>query len=121
MTWASWLGSEFSAGEQADALVSGPDADPDGDGRSNVLEYALASSPKTNDANVGLEVFTANPIRLRHPIVNAGDITYTIERSDDLANWTEVSDLVVEETGAKRTVRLNSVDAFYRLRVAVGQ
>ena len=38
--------SNFTVAEQGNAAISGPAADPDGDGVSNVLEYAFASNPK---------------------------------------------------------------------------
>lgn len=40
-----WARSEFSPAELADPSVSGPDADPDGDGLANAIELAFGSDP----------------------------------------------------------------------------
>ena len=39
LTYNIWAAREFDAGELANANISGPDADPDGDGVPNLLEY----------------------------------------------------------------------------------
>lgn len=48
--WAVWQAEQFTAGELASGTISGPMADPDSDGRPNLLEYAFGSAPKTRDA-----------------------------------------------------------------------
>jgi hypothetical protein len=40
-----WARAEFSPAELNDAMVSGPDADPDGDGLANLIELALGGEP----------------------------------------------------------------------------
>ena len=40
-----WASSQFSAGELTDPNISGPTADPDGDGLANVIELAFGSDP----------------------------------------------------------------------------
>ena len=45
-----WDNFHFTSAERDDLLISGPDADPDGDGRSNADEYALATNPRLRDA-----------------------------------------------------------------------
>lgn len=42
--WGNWVNLSFPVADPPE--VKGPDADPDGDGISNALEYALGTSPK---------------------------------------------------------------------------
>ena len=42
----SWIQKHFSSAEQKNALISGPDRDPDNDGLSNKQEYFFSSDPK---------------------------------------------------------------------------
>ena len=44
-TFAVWQNSHFTLEQLADALISGPAADPDGDGISNAQEYRLGLPP----------------------------------------------------------------------------
>ena len=48
--WNQWRAAKFMPGEMSQPLVSGADADPDADGRRNVLEYAHNRPPKLADA-----------------------------------------------------------------------
>ena len=58
----AWLMAQFSAADLADpakeATVWGHKADPDGDGRDNLMEYALGLNP-TNSADIGQGVTSA--------------------------------------------------------------
>lgn len=61
--FAKWQAANFSAAELADAAVSGPNADPDGDGSNNLVEHAFGSDPRTGAASgvpegLGLPVFS---------------------------------------------------------------
>ncbi len=44
--YAAWRSGEFSVEEVADAGISGPDEDPDGDGLENWREWLRATRPK---------------------------------------------------------------------------
>lgn len=89
----TWQLQHFTAAELASATVSGDTADPDGDGISNLLEYALNLDPKA--ANVtGLPtsslstVSGAQYLTLTYTQVKAAaDITYVPQVSGDLATW----------------------------------
>ncbi len=50
MSFAQWRTLHFNATEQADPLLSGPEADFDGDGKVNLIEYAIGTDPKLADA-----------------------------------------------------------------------
>ena len=54
-----WAHAYFTPGQRADSTVAGPDADPDGDGVSNLLEFAFNldptfAEPATMTAGTGL-------------------------------------------------------------------
>jgi glucose/arabinose dehydrogenase/mono/diheme cytochrome c family protein len=124
----TWRLSRFSAAQLADPLVSGPDADPDGDGLMNSLEFAMESSPLS---------FDLPP----EPGLQDGHLTLTYRRSkavDAAAFWGEYSTNLVEwlsgpahveeiqrtDGGELETVTLRSVapmsarpEGYLRLRV----
>ncbi len=45
-SFTGFTGAHFTPAERADPLVSGPAADPDGDGVPNLLEYAFGTDPR---------------------------------------------------------------------------
>ncbi len=53
--YAAWKDTAgfFTAAEKADPAVSGMDADPDGDGLSNALEFACGTHPRTSSVGMG--------------------------------------------------------------------
>lgn len=87
--FAAWQGTQFPGGGGA----SLPGADPDGDGLTNTLEYALALPPATPGANGtrGQILSGQRTLRLDMPSPNPGDVIYTIEAGTDLANWSVIA------------------------------
>lgn len=90
MTAADWRGLEFE-GELTDPLT-GLDADYDGDGVVNLLEFALGTSAR-EAGDHALPTFRFQSVAgsdyallsvPRNPCANA---TYTIQRADNLAEW----------------------------------
>lgn len=93
IAFQDWKSSRFTAEEIADAAVSGPTADPDGDGVNNFLEYAFGLDPMT-PARDGLPVL--NTVRVDgadylslsfNRLKTSGDLTYVVESSSDLSTW----------------------------------
>lgn len=86
-----WRDSTFGS-SSTNAVVAGWDADPDGDGRSNLLEFALGTGALAGDGSSGIvlgsEMFggatyqTLTVERVRRPAVD-----YIPEVSSDLVNW----------------------------------
>jgi hypothetical protein len=99
-TWSSYF---FNAAQLADNLISGTDADPDGDGMSNLLEYILGSLPNKPDAVAHAPEATIVEdggqswltVTMSVP-ESIGDAELTIEVSDDLNTWSS-SNADVEE------------------------
>jgi len=124
----SWLAAHFSSADQADPAVSGDSADPDGDGASNFLEYALGSDPRSSSAPPPLSVrATPGALVLDYPAPRP-ELRYVAETSTDLATWTTdgVADAPApgENPGDRRgaTAARGETDrVFLRLRVTPRQ
>jgi hypothetical protein len=133
-TLTTWKEDKFSPGDMADPAISGTLADSDGDGFSNLMEYALGMNPKAADQPQLLEGqvinghLTLTYMRSKAP----GDITFTVEVSDDLQTWTsgpphtslpvttldtgfnqtiQVSDGIPSPSGGPRFIRLRVAEA----------
>jgi len=50
--YTAWRDTEFTAQQAADPLISGPEADPDGDGFTNLEEFAFGGDPLVPDAGL---------------------------------------------------------------------
>ena len=78
ITYATW--------KAANGIVEDT-ADPDGDGISNVLEYAFGSDPR-DPTSLRLPAMDATTLTLRIPVrPGAMDIQRTLEASSDLEVW----------------------------------
>jgi hypothetical protein len=84
-----WVQAQFNTDERIDPAVSGPGADPDGDGFVNLLEYAFCSNPKSPDSlerpvsGLSEGALSIAFTRRKH----ASDLAYVVEVSDDLQTW----------------------------------
>lgn len=95
-TWAADFG-----------LIGFPDDDEDGDGISNLMEFALAGDPKTADLSI-LPVAERQEgrlaLRFQRPALTAG-LTYRVEFSSDLEHWSsDRAQLLSADPGAGDTV-----------------
>ena len=126
----SWRSNHFSAEELGnpalEATLWGNDADPDGDGLVNLLEYACGTDPESSDANPtgfaleneGGEVLTLTYQRN----LEATDVSFLVQKTDSLGSWTGVSDSAVSTAGTietrKATVSRDGFDKLWlRLKV----
>lgn len=140
-SFAAWTAQHFTPAEQGNPAVSGPDADPDGDGLSNYLEYALGRDPRVANASgatlvtverdpaTGSSYLTLTYHRLKAP----REFTCHLETADLLGAWTEDATRVTAESvvtddgnGLTETVKARALPAigsataghqFLRLRV----
>ena len=105
-----WKAANFTAAELLDPNISGDDADPDGDGRSNILEYALGSNPRVFDAPTTNEPqfsMVDGKVAITYARnIAAADLIYRVEVSTDMVTWSYGAAVVgfIEE-GAGETFR----------------
>jgi hypothetical protein len=98
----AWRLAHF--GQVANTGNAANTADPDRDGRSNLLEYAIGSDPsQSDDADAGALGHTADGLHLTFTFSRIADpaLTYTVEAADspDQAAWSAVW----TSTGASNT------------------
>ena len=76
-------------------IVAGNAADhasPSGDGMQNLLNYALGLSASATSSNASLNTQVNADGRLALTFMRArGELTYTVEVSDDLVTWTGIA------------------------------
>lgn len=119
-TYAEWA----AANGLAAATKS---ADDDGDGYSNLFEYALGASPTTS-SDIRQQTTVAEEagqkflqVTLSRSLVRPG-LTWSLERSADMLNWVAASSAVITDTATELTLRdtlpLNGNEKrFIRMRV----
>ena len=91
-TFSAWVNQQFPlSADRINAAVSGPSADPKGQGAPNLMRYAFGLG--LNDSPTpALSVLTASAsslgLRFRFD-PGLTDITYRVEASTDLVDWSE--------------------------------
>ena len=96
-TWDNWLMTNFLESERSQPSITGDNADADGDGLLNVIEYALGLDPRDPSSLLAEEAafvhhesgdyFVCTITRNR----DALDVSISIEESVDLTSWTPVA------------------------------
>ena len=119
--YAAWQRAHFTAPEQADPAVSGPLADADGNGLSNLLAYASGLPPRTpgerREPVAGLDSSAGGPrltLTFRR-LQTAPDLVWAPEAGDDLSGWA-----AMEPTGAPVDHGDGTQTVTFRDPVAVG-
>jgi len=110
--------------------ISDLNADPDGDGRVNLLEYALGSVPTSADSAPMLESSLSLVEGRPHVVITLqrsarpNDVVYSLEQSTKFVEWAAAAELfqVIEDSESElkwRTLQPStaSSEAFFRLRV----
>ena len=134
-----WRIQVFGAAGADDAAISGAAADPDGDGWSNLLEYALNHDPLVADASLPAPVAEVNPADGKtyltlsfHRRLSAFGVTSQAEISIDLLTWSSDPALiqslspVADANGITELVKVRAVvpmnqapRQFLRIRVTM--
>ncbi len=122
--YAAWRAAKFTGGEVADDAVSGTSADPDRDGLTNLVEYALDLAPKAA-SSAGLPAVAKTSTDWTFTYTRPADrpdISYTVQYSTNLTQWNTAGTHARTATGATETwqasVPLNTGSAvFFRLKI----
>ncbi len=84
-----WRVTHF--GDSANSGNGADGADPDNDGRPNLLEYATGTLPTSADSGSPVTVArSGNVLTLTFNHVGDASLGYVVEASDDLSGWTAV-------------------------------
>jgi len=125
-TYAEWRAYWFTLAEVGNPAISGALADPEGDGRKNLLEYALNSNPKKAQASDAIAHRQGSSLVLNYTkIIGATDIDYVVEGSVDVTNWVpaKTTDEILADDGRLQTIGASvPIDApakFLRLSVTL--
>src|SRR5690625_2276564 len=128
----AWRGDHFSGDELEDPAISGPTANPAGDGVENLLKYALNLSPFENataEDQPKVEVKEGRLMLTFNRGDDRTDIEYRVEVSENLVDWISGEDATEEwevtgdgnwkqVTVADRKFSDGSGRGFIRLRVS---
>ncbi len=104
-SYSEWVTREFSMANQGNSAVSGPLADPDEDGRNNVLEYALRGDPEAGDS-VGSPAVSVTGENLEFTYTRdtlRSDVSLSPEVSTTLGDWLAISPTLVSTSGTVQT------------------
>lgn len=102
--------------------TSADSADPDGDGVSNLVEYALDRSPSAAESTPAVTHGVTADKKLTPTFYRArADLTYVVEASNNLTSWTPVSPVNPGTVGQNYTYTdtvANPTSRFLRLTVS---
>lgn len=109
-----WLQEHFGTVDANDPLA-GDGATPANDGVPNLIKYSLGLDPRLPATASGLPTVAVSNSAVSlsfNRMKNATDITYRVETSSDLANWTEIwnSAAVPYAGGESASQRMNVED-----------
>ncbi len=90
-SFATWAANLESANSLPAGTISNPSADPDKDGRSNLIEYAFGTSPVIGSEpapRMPAAQTTATDLVLQYQRdTSLTDLTFTVQASSTMGNW----------------------------------
>ncbi len=106
--FGNWKVQKFGA-NAGNAAIAGPTADPDADGISNLLEYALNTDPM-NAASLSLPTvgMTGGTMTFTYRKNDAAsDLSYVVQQSSDLLSWTaaNVVNTILSDDGSTSVIQ----------------
>ena len=126
--YAAWAAANYTLAQRVDPNVVSLTNDINGDGVSNLLAYATGFPPTTGGgAPFPSLTFDGSAYGLVYQKNTAAtDVTFTVQRSSDLATWTNISttDSILSTSGALQTIKavvpaVTGGPWFYRLQVTM--
>jgi hypothetical protein len=88
----TWRNTHFN--QTANTGDAADTADPDADGFANLVEYALDTTPDSSASHPVVESGISNlHLQLTFTPQRVSDLTYLIEASDDLSDWSDRTDV----------------------------
>jgi hypothetical protein len=99
-------------------ILAAPEADPDGDGAENFLEFHFGTSPNLGTSRPIVSAVLPAPNQVRLQWTSASNHVFRVEQTSDLSGWASALDQV-QATNSTTTVTLvrpvNSPQGFYRV------
>lgn len=102
--YADWIQEYFPGGSSAQIAR---EADPDGDGLNNLMEYAFNRPPHVSQPRISDNLWTdagTGEQYLATRVSSGGDATIVAEISTDLVNWSSTAADLVSTGGAQLTI-----------------
>lgn len=114
-TYTSWAASNFAGNPP----LSGPNADYDGDGVTNLGEYATGTNPRNSTSRVNFTSTRANgELTLTVPkAANVSDVIFSAQYSTDMVNWSSAGVTIVENSASQIVAKIPSATGKGFLRV----
>lgn len=113
-----WAGERFSPSQLMNAAVSGPNADPDGDGFNNHAEFLAGTNPLDGNSKLKLNL-TPTPTNALLNFDGVSNKSYTVQFRDSLGggSWQPYSNVATlpSNLGIWIPVTLTNPSRFFRL------